>query len=194
MSNVFGIAARRVAAFAVDWLLIAAWGAILFAVVWLLNGGALRAPTNAWIAQAIGFGSMTLPVTMYFAIFESSPLRASLGKRCLGFRGNAGTPSLNMPFRPAKIQCLGGFGDPRWSRPLVRFGGWFPCLRPAKRRTIAGRMLASSSPRQCVDCELPSTIAIWLQSVHASADFAKRLPRNKLAESLYRIPFRCNAL
>jgi uncharacterized RDD family membrane protein YckC len=41
-------------------------------------------PENPWTAQAIGLLTMTLPVTLYFALCESSALRASLGKRVFG--------------------------------------------------------------------------------------------------------------
>ena len=78
------IAVRRLFAFAVDWLVVAAWGGVLFGAVMLATGGYPPPRPNPWTAQAIGFVTMTLPVTVYFALCESSAMRASLGKRILG--------------------------------------------------------------------------------------------------------------
>jgi uncharacterized RDD family membrane protein YckC len=77
---------RRLAAFAVDWLIIVLWGGLLFGAVMLLSGGNPAMTVNPWKAQLIGFVSMTLPVTLYFAIAESSRFGATLGKRVLGLR------------------------------------------------------------------------------------------------------------
>jgi uncharacterized RDD family membrane protein YckC len=71
------------AAFAVDWLIIAAWGGLLFFAVMLATGGNPPRAQFALMSQAIGLVTMTLPVTLYFALCESSTLRASLGKRAL---------------------------------------------------------------------------------------------------------------
>ena len=74
----------RVLAFLVDWLVIAAWGGLLFGLVMLLTGGAPPRLGGPWSAQGIGFLTLTVPVILYFALTESSPARASLGKRALG--------------------------------------------------------------------------------------------------------------
>jgi uncharacterized RDD family membrane protein YckC len=78
------IAVRRLFAFAIDWLVVALWGGALFGAVMLATGGHPQGPANPWTAQAIGFLTMTVPVTLYFALCESSAMRASLGKRMLG--------------------------------------------------------------------------------------------------------------
>ncbi len=78
------IALRRVLAFAVDWLVVVLWGGVLFGGVMILTSGNPPRPENPWKAQGIGLLTMTVPVTLYFALFESSALRASLGKRVLG--------------------------------------------------------------------------------------------------------------
>jgi uncharacterized RDD family membrane protein YckC len=78
------IAIRRVFAFMVDWLLILAWAGTLFGIVMGATGGNPGRPINPWIAQAIGFISMTVPVVLYFAILESSRRKATLGKKALG--------------------------------------------------------------------------------------------------------------
>lgn len=77
---------RRVAAFMLDWCLIALWGGLLFALSMLVSKGLLPAPTGPWTGQLIGLLSMTLPVVLYFSLMESSALEGSLGKRALGLR------------------------------------------------------------------------------------------------------------
>jgi uncharacterized RDD family membrane protein YckC len=74
----------RLCAFSVDWLLIALWGGALFGVVMFASGGSPPRPDSPWQAQGIGFVTMTLPVVLYFAVCESSVMRASVGKRVLG--------------------------------------------------------------------------------------------------------------
>ena len=64
----------------------ALWGGLLFGVILLLSRGSPRAVSNPWTAQAIGFLSMTLPVTLYFSIMEGSKGGATLGKRIVGLR------------------------------------------------------------------------------------------------------------
>lgn len=75
-ANVF----LRLVAFAVDWLILAVWGSIIFGIVTLVSGGYPQRPEGAWTAEAIGFLTMTLPFTLYFAFCESSRWRASIGK------------------------------------------------------------------------------------------------------------------
>jgi uncharacterized RDD family membrane protein YckC len=83
MNKTRAIAARRLSAFVVDWLIVAMWGGVLFGTVMLATSGNPPRPENPWTAQAIGFLTMTLPVTLYFALCESSTWRASIGKRVL---------------------------------------------------------------------------------------------------------------
>ncbi len=78
------IAVRRLLAFAVDWLVVVLWGGVLFGIVMIATSGNPPQPENPWHAQAIGLLTMTVPVTLYFSLCESSPLRASLGKRVFG--------------------------------------------------------------------------------------------------------------
>ena len=81
-----GTGFRRLIAFALDWLTIALWAGLLFGVTLLLSGGSPRGVSNPWTAPAIGFLSMTLPVTLYFSMMEGSKWAASLGKRIVGLR------------------------------------------------------------------------------------------------------------
>lgn len=84
MHSARAIAVRRLAAFALDWLVAVLWGGVVFAAVMIATGGNPPRPENPWRGQAIGFVFMTVPVTLYFALCESSAMRASLGKRTLG--------------------------------------------------------------------------------------------------------------
>ena len=96
-------AIRRLLAFALDWLVIALWGGVLFGTVMVATGGNPPPPTNAWMAQGIGFSTMTLPVTLYFALCESSAVRASLGKRILGLVVTRDTGE-RLPFGSALVR------------------------------------------------------------------------------------------
>lgn len=78
------IVVRRLLAFAMDWLVVVLWGSLLFGVVMIATGGNPPRPENPWKAQGVGFLTMTIPVTVYFVLCESSAMRASLGKRVLG--------------------------------------------------------------------------------------------------------------
>jgi uncharacterized RDD family membrane protein YckC len=84
MNREGAVAVRRVFAFAIDWLVIVLWGGVVFAAVMIATSGDPPRPENPWTGQAIGFFSMTVPVTLYFALCESSAMRASIGKRMLG--------------------------------------------------------------------------------------------------------------
>lgn len=77
-------AASRIGAFVIDWFVIALWGGLLFGVVMLSTGGDTAPPPGPWSGQLIGFVGMTLPVVVYFAVCETSPMRGTLGKRALG--------------------------------------------------------------------------------------------------------------
>ena len=78
------LAVRRSLAFALDWLVVALWGGLLFGAVMIATHGNPPRPESPWAAQAIGLLTLMVPVTSYFAFCESSALRASLGKRVLG--------------------------------------------------------------------------------------------------------------
>ena len=80
------LAIRRLVAFAVDWLVIAAWAAMLFGVVMFGFSGHPPRPNGPWQMQVIGFAVMTLPVVLYFTLCESSVWQATLGKRALSLR------------------------------------------------------------------------------------------------------------
>ena len=80
---------RRIAAWSLDYLVIAAYLVVLTAVSLGLKATGLRSTFNAAMsgaatAELLGFLLLTLPVVLYFAILEASPWQATLGKRALG--------------------------------------------------------------------------------------------------------------
>jgi uncharacterized RDD family membrane protein YckC len=83
---------RRLAAFAVDYLLIAIYLVLLGGVGGALRrrtGMALEAPRTRrgrLLGQAMSAGALTLPVALYFALNEAAPGQATPGKRALGLR------------------------------------------------------------------------------------------------------------
>jgi RDD family len=87
------VAKRRIAAFGVDYLIIATWIGLITAVGFGARAflGIETAPVlsqgDKLRGHAIAFLSLTLPVVLYFAITESSRWQATVGKRMLGLRG-----------------------------------------------------------------------------------------------------------
>jgi uncharacterized RDD family membrane protein YckC len=82
---------RRVLAFGVDYLLIAAYLLVLLVISLALLASSVRAGylmlwSNAWSAEVAGFLLLTAPVVLYFAVLESSAAGATLGKRALHLR------------------------------------------------------------------------------------------------------------
>jgi uncharacterized RDD family membrane protein YckC len=82
---------RRLLAFAIDYVVIAAYLLILAAaslVVLASSGNAHDQAlwADAWSAEIAGFVLLTAPVVLYFAALESSSSGATLGKRVLHLR------------------------------------------------------------------------------------------------------------
>lgn len=84
MSSNHAISLRRLMAFAIDWLVLVLWGGALFGVVALVANGNPPRAASPWQGQLVGLLAMTIPFMLYFALSESSPTRASLGKRVSG--------------------------------------------------------------------------------------------------------------
>lgn len=80
---------RRLLAFAIDYLAIAAYIAVLWGVSTAFEAVGL-APEIAFgdpvRGQLMGFGLLTLPVLLYFALQEGSARQATPGKRAFGLR------------------------------------------------------------------------------------------------------------
>lgn len=82
---------RRLLAFGVDYLVIAAYLLVLLGVSLAVLASNLRTAylavwSNAWSAELAGFILLTAPVVLYFAVLESLPAGATLGKRVLHLR------------------------------------------------------------------------------------------------------------
>ena len=83
---------RRLAAFAVDYLLIAVYLGLLAGLGVALQRatgravGAPRTRRGRLLGQALGTATLTLPVALYFALSEAAAGQATLGKRALGLR------------------------------------------------------------------------------------------------------------
>lgn len=89
-------ALKRVAAYVIDYGVIAVWIALLF---FAANSGWLGIQVEGrldsaarWAIQGQAFLMLTLPVYLYFTLSESFGRKATLGKRALGLRVD-GSPS-----------------------------------------------------------------------------------------------------
>jgi uncharacterized RDD family membrane protein YckC len=86
------MAKRRIAAFGVDYLIIAAWVGLITAAgfgvraILGIERGPVLSQADKLEGHAFSFLGLTLPVILYFAIAESSRWRATVGKRALGLR------------------------------------------------------------------------------------------------------------
>jgi uncharacterized RDD family membrane protein YckC len=80
---------KRAGAFALDYLIILVYLLVLALIGWLINS---LSSAVSWLfadrfrAQLSGFLLVTLPVTLYFALSESSARRATWGKKKLGLQ------------------------------------------------------------------------------------------------------------
>lgn len=76
---------RRVAAMALDLLLVWLYIGLLLLIMLTVGRALTLAITAPWQAHLLGFGALTLPVILYFALFEHLE-GATFGKRWLGLR------------------------------------------------------------------------------------------------------------
>jgi hypothetical protein len=87
-----GVAARRLAAFGVDYLVILGWIVLITTVAARVRRrfgfqlGASQTPHDKLIGHGLGYISLTLPVTLYFALGEHSAWHGTLDKHTLGIR------------------------------------------------------------------------------------------------------------
>jgi uncharacterized RDD family membrane protein YckC len=82
---------RRVAAWLLDYLVIAAYLIVLTAVSLGILASPLRGAFTAAMsasldAELFGFVLLTAPVVLYFALLEASSWQATIGKRALGLK------------------------------------------------------------------------------------------------------------
>jgi uncharacterized RDD family membrane protein YckC len=127
------LAVRRLAAFAVDWLVIAAYAAVLS----LLASPVLRPAftRTAWQSEGLGFTLLTLPVVLYVAGSEASSWHASIGKRLLRLRVTAG--SAPMTWRRSLVRSAVKFVP--WE--LGHFVVWHVFVLPDRIGRTAGPAL-----------------------------------------------------
>ena len=106
---------RRLTAYLIDYVLIAVYVGAVTAVFWGLGRGTgirLGDVDSAAGKQAIIFCVLTLPVVLYFAILESRPNGATVGKRLLHLRVRSVSRSVR--------------DDPaRFAQTLIRAAGKF---------------------------------------------------------------------
>ena len=97
----YPLAWRRLAAWAVDWLIISAYAVALVPLGLLLVDRSVRLPSLGW--NAASFLVLIVPTTVWLAAWESGRSGATPGKRLLGLR----------------VRVLGE-GDVGWPRAAAR--------------------------------------------------------------------------
>lgn len=138
---------RRLAAFGVDYLAIAIYLLALW-VVSVALGARGVAPTAAFAdpvrAQLLGFALLTLPVVLYFALWEGSTRQATPGKRTLGLR----------------VVSVSGTRLP-WPRSLLRSALKFAPWELA--HAVIWRLAGGSSPMDTLPAPAAAGLgAVWL--------------------------------
>jgi len=137
------LAVRRVLAFALDYLVIAAYGIVLGSVAFVVG----LTPLGPWISErvqsplaghALSFVTLTLPVLLYFALSEASARRATWGKRRLGLEvvaGNGDGLDVGRAVLRAAVKLL------PWEishAALWRIEGWPTAPEPPSLPVLAG--------------------------------------------------------
>jgi uncharacterized RDD family membrane protein YckC len=79
---------RRVSAWLIDYFLLAIYMGILLFVVFVVTGGRLEIPGVATpgARQLLGAATLTIPVLLYFALFEASSRQGTIGKQATRLR------------------------------------------------------------------------------------------------------------
>lgn len=73
---------RRILAAIIDYAIITVYGLILFVITYIIDPPELGAVSG----QIVGFLSLTLPVVLYFILFEKSDAQGSIGKQISGLK------------------------------------------------------------------------------------------------------------
>ena len=102
---------RRVAAYLVDYLVIAAYVALLTGASLATDAGQrldFASSGSPALGQLVAFIALTLPVVLYFAVSEASPWQGTPGKRALSIRvvahGGGGRLSLRRTLLRAALK------------------------------------------------------------------------------------------
>ena len=113
---------QRIKAFAFDYILIAGYLIIIVGLGVGVNAAFPRLSqtlfANRVTGQVIGFLLVTLPVTLYYALFESSPQQATWGKHKIGLRV-IGTEGTSVDFPRALARTLLKFVPWELSHTLI---------------------------------------------------------------------------
>ena len=75
---------RRLAAFGLDYLVIVAYAIVLFLVTRLMVGPLEVPESFGWRVDLLAFGTLVLPVILYFSLSEASRSGGTWGKRQVG--------------------------------------------------------------------------------------------------------------
>lgn len=139
--------ARRVAAFALDYAVIAAYIGLLtglgFAVRAALHQHLALPRTDAEKLQghAVAFLTLTLPVALYFALSEASRSQATLGKRALGLRVMT-TDGARVPVGRSLLRSSVKFAPWEIAHTAIWHTPGQPFVSPPAAGNIAGYALA----------------------------------------------------
>ena len=119
---------RRVAAYLVDYLVIAAYIALLTAASFI-SGASQRLdsalPGSPATGQLVAFVALTLPVMLYFAVSEASPWQGTLGKWALGIRVVAHGAGGRLSFRRTLLRAALKFAPWELAHTVLwRVEGW----------------------------------------------------------------------
>ncbi len=119
---------QRVAAYLVDYLVIAAYVALLTGASFA--SGASRRMDFALsgspaMGQLVAFVSLTLPVVLYFAVSEASQWQGTLGKRALKLRVTAHSEGSRLSFRRTLLRAALKFAPWELAHTVLwRVEGW----------------------------------------------------------------------
>ncbi len=129
----------RLIAFALDYLVIAAYAIVLASATLLLAASPARSRLAKLVAtpasmNAVAFVTLVLPVTLYFALQEGSARQGTWGKRKVGLRvtatGGGQLPAgrallrSTIKFLPWQIAHTCLFGVPGWPLAPAQPPGW----------------------------------------------------------------------
>lgn len=75
---------RRLAAYAIDYVLIAGYIGALYGVVTLIRDAPMA--LDPMLGHAVGMATLSLPIALYFAVMEASSRAGTIGKRVMKLR------------------------------------------------------------------------------------------------------------
>ena len=119
---------RRIAAYLVDYLVIAAYVALLTGASFASSASRrldFALSGSPAMGQLVAFVALTLPVMLYFAVSEASPWQGTLGKRVLKLRVAAHGKGSRLSFRRALLRAALKFAPWELAHTVLwRVEGW----------------------------------------------------------------------